>query len=340
MKKEIIRIELYHTFFKDKSINEAFEKNGYNVSSYSFFKKEGNRFITKKEYIIREFICLLKVCLKLKDFCNKKILCLGGYYSVLLICRLFSFLLGKNFHLYIYNFYIHDAGEKKIVKKILRFLLNNKKLTLIVQSPQEVNYYKSLTKSSIYFVPYCADLPSKEINNPPKILDQEYIFTGGYTNRDYSLIMECAARFTQYQFVLAISSLNTEINKKTNLPNVCIYKDITKKEFEKLVADATIVIIPLKNNVGSSGQMLCISAMQNKKPIIYANLSSINYYFTGDSGMAYKTNDLHSLETKLNSIIKDKTRQKAIGNAAYDNYINNFTTANRNSSLFNIVNKN
>lgn len=338
MSRKIIRVELYKTFFKDKAINKRFEKQGYLVEEYAFFKEEKKRFLNKKEYIAREFVCLLKLFFKIKDFRNNSILCLGGYYSTLLICRLFSFLLGNQFHLYLYNFYIHEAGEKEIVKKTLRFLLHNRKLTLIVQSPDEVSYYHQLTDIPIHFVPYCADIPENKLEAPEQTPTKEYIFTGGYTNRDYPLMIACAKAFPECHFVFAVSSLNTEVFQERLPENITVYKDIPKTNFDWLLAHATLVVVPLKKDVGSSGQMLCIGAMQNKKPIIYSDISSINYYFTDDSGIAYKLNDPESLQASLHILIRSHEKREQMGQAAYLRYINHFTTANRNQALFHVIN--
>lgn len=338
MREKIVRIELYHTFFKDNAINELFETHGYQVEEYAFFKEEKKRFLTKKEYIRREAVCLLKLIFKLKDFRNNKILCLGGYYSTLLMCRLFSFLLGTNFHLYIYNFYIHEAGEKEMVKKILRFLLHNRKLTLIVQSPEEVSYYKALTKAPVHFVPYCADLTEKNADRPEQIPEKEYIFTGGYTNRDYALMIALAGLFPDRLFVFAVSGLNTEVFQQPLPDNIQVYKDIPKAHFDWLLGHAAIVIAPLKKDVGASGQMLCIGAMQNKKPVVYSNISAINYYFTSETGVAYEMNNIQSLQTGLQSLLQNPQKRKEMGEAAYEKYKNKFTTACRNRALFNIIN--
>lgn len=338
MRKKIIRVELYNTFFKEKAINELFEKQGYLVEEYAFFKEEKKRFLTKEEYILREMVCLLKLLFKIKDFRNNKVLCLGGYYSTLLMCRLFSCLLGKDFHLYIYNFYIHEAGEKEVVKKILRFLLHNRKLTLIVQSPEEVSFYKALTNVPVHFVPYCADFVEKSTDKPDRLPPKEYIFTGGYTNRDYSLMIALADLFPLCNFVFAVSGLNTEVFQKSLPNNIFVYKDISKTHFDWLLEHASIVIAPLKKNVGSSGQMLCIGAMQNKKPVIYSNISAINYYFTDKTGVAYEINNIQSLYTGLQSLLQDPYKRKIIGEAAYEKYKDSFTTASSNRALFNIIN--
>lgn len=335
--KQIIKVELYRTFFKDNTLNKLLKEHGYEIEQYSFFGEEKKYFLTKIEYILREFLCFLKLLFKIKAFRNQKILCLGGYYSTLMICRVFPLLLGKDFRLFIYNFYLHEAGERRIVKRILRFLLNNRKLVLIVQSPQEIDYYKSLANIPIHFVPYCSNMNLQSNNADRSVPFNNYIFTGGYTNRDYSLILECAKKLPRYIFVLAMSALNEEVKTESLPVNIHLYKDISKQEFETLVSQATVVIVPLKKDVGSSGQMLCLSAMQNKKPIIYCNVSAINYYFTEETGIPYEINNSHSAINNIEMLMSDKEKRERIGNKAFSYYKTHYTIDNRNQLLFNII---
>ena len=104
----------------------------------------------------------------------------------MLFARLFGKILGDNHHLYLHNFYIHSLGKNKYVQMVLRFLMNNDNLTLMAQTPGEIDFYRRLSERiNILFVPYCSDV--KEQHTDVK-LDDGYIFTGGYTNRDLSLI--------------------------------------------------------------------------------------------------------------------------------------------------------
>jgi glycosyltransferase involved in cell wall biosynthesis len=289
---------------------------------------------------MREIVCLLKLIFKLPAFRNNKVFCLGGYYSTLLICRIFYPFLGKKFRLYIYNFYLHEAGEKKIIRIILRFLLNNPKCTLIVQSPKEVDFYKKLTTISIEFVPYCADFSSIGESTGLQIPPGDYIFTGGYTNRDYPIVLKCASAFPDQSFVIVAAHLNTEIKENDVPVNVKLFKDIRNSEFEMLLSHSKIVLVPLKSDVGASGQMLCVSAMQHKKPIVFSDISSINYYFKNYiSGIPYPLGNEKILIDELSKLIPSSELQNKLGENAYKEYVDKFTPLHRDIQLFDILSK-
>lgn len=118
------------------------------------------------------------------------------------------------------------------------------------------------------------------------------------------------------RFMFVVSNLNKEIG---DLPsNVTLKRNVSAEEFANLMEGAAIVVVPLKEDVGSSGQMLCLQAMRYHKPIVYANVSSINYYFTKESGIPYKLGDLLSLTEALESLLDDEAQAKKIGDKAFE----------------------
>ena len=340
MNNDLLIIELYRSLMENIAFSDYLSQRGYKVKIFSFFKQEKKRFINKKSYMLREAACFIKLLFNIFKFRNKKVYCLGGFYAILFMYKMFGLFLGENFRLYIFNFYIHRTGEKKIVKRILRFLLKNKRCILIVQSPGEVDYYQSLTSIPVHFVPYCANLIKIKPGGSIVLPEMEYVFTGGYTNRDYLGVLQCAARMPDTKFVLAVSLLNMDFKSLETPSNIIVYKDIIRDDFEYLLAKATVVLIPLMSDVGASGQMLCLSAMQNKKAIVYSNVSVVNYYLANDAGIPYQMGNVDSMEKGLKSLLSDEKLREITGCNAFKNYENNYTVEHQNRQLFNIVDRN
>jgi len=340
MKRGLLILQLYHSSGKHNSFSNYLSERGYNIRFFSFFRKENRRFIDKKSIVIREFICFVKLLFNFSTLRNKNIFCLGGFYAILLIYKFFGLFLGKEFRLFIYNFYIHQAGENKTIKNILRFLLKNKRCILIVQSPCEVDYYQKLTSIPVYFVPYCANLVRFIPSGTVLLPETKYVFSGGYTNRDYPGVLQCAMRMPDTKFVLVVSSLNVGFKDLVIPSNVILYKDIMLEDFEYLLSNATVILIPLMRDVGASGQMLCLSAMQNKKAIVYSNISVVSYYMENHAGVPYQIGDINSMEKGLKSVLSDEKLRETIGNNAFKNYENNYTVEHQNKQLFNIIDKN
>lgn len=309
------------------------EKKGIDVIRFSIKDKPKNKFLSKKQVILFNLYAFIRILINLHLFRNVKTYCAGASLSMMLIYKLFGNILGRDAHLYIDNFYIHGLSENKCVKIILKFLLSNKKLTLIVQSPYEVEYYKSISNCyDICFLPYCSDIG---IESRTDSLGKKYVFTGGYTNRDYPLMIKLAESMPEFEFVFVLSKFNNSFNK---LPgNVTIKTDVDFNTFSKLLASAFLVVVPLEKNVGSSGQMLCLQSMRYSKPIVYTDISSINYYFTEDSGLPYNIGDLLSLKSAVEKVLFDEELARRLGKNAYENSLN-YTIKSRLKMLDNLIN--
>lgn len=301
---ELIIIRQYSTY-PLPLIGKWYNENVGKVRILDISSHESHKFLSKKRLICQWLKAFFKWLPEIPSFKDNKIYCTSAHLPFLFICRLFNRYLG-NYHVYLHNFYIHGLGRNQWVKKVLSFLLNNDNITLIVQSESEVDYYKNLSaKSDIKFVPFCSDFKPITDKLPPGIkLPKSFIFTGGYTNRDYALILELANRFTYKNFVIVASSLN-HIRPSDTTSNVTLIHDLPPEQFESLLAASQIVIVPLKEDVGSSGQMLSISAIRNKKPTIYTNLPIISYFFKSKAGYPYTIGDIESMTSALKSCLND-----------------------------------
>lgn len=313
----IITINSFQTY--GDGFGDYCQSKGICVEHYSFSKRPRSQFQSKCERVVREIVAFFKLFTIFPKIARRKIYCTGEQLGTLAFFRLFKFLLGKNGHLYIHNFYMHGLGKNRYVKMVLSWLFNNERVTLICQSPNEMAYYKELTnKCHLTFVPYCSDIlpPSVgELSDNSQL--ERYIFSGGYTNRDYELIGELAARHPEQSFLIVASSLNKNVD---NLPrNVVVKKDIPNNEFERYLSNSIGVIVALKEDVGSSGQMLTISAMRNKKPIIYTDIQAINYYFTLYSGCPYVLGDIESLDNAYRRVFSNYEDAKKMGEIAFVN---------------------
>lgn len=338
-------VESYKTYFKNNSFenfirnkNIEYEIFWFNEDkdSHAYFRNRKSIFLTKRQIFIRELINFFLVTFKIGSFRNKKIVCFGGQYSLMLFTKMFGVFLGRGYHLIIYNFYIHKLGEYKIVRHIISFLLSSKKISLIVQSPEEINYFSALSKNKVHFIPYCEN-PDEKIN---KLVDEEegYLFTGGYTNRDYDLILECAKKNPKIKFMVVVSKLNKNINKMSLPDNVIMKEEVDYLTFKKLMYNSMAVIVPLKEDVGASGQMLCIGAMKMTKPIIYTNISSINYYFKeNECGIPYEIGDVTSLNQAIEKLFSNDFDSKLMAKKAFTHYAENYTLNKRDEKLLEII---
>jgi len=198
-------------------------------------------------------------------------------------------------------------------------MINTPQVTLLVQDPNEIQYYQELAeKMEVKYFPYCQD----EI----EILRHEgeredYIFAGGYTNRDYDCLIEAAAGIDA-GFVLIGSRYN---RIETSLPNVRVLTDVEADVFYSYLKNARIVVLPLKEETGSSGQMVALAAMSLGKPVVYADVTSVAQYFEeGISGISYKIRNARDLADKLSELLSEPRLCSELGRRALERYRGRF----------------
>ena len=98
--------------------------------------------------------------------------------------------------------------------------------------------------------------------------------------------------------------------------NVTLLYNLPKDQFESILTGAEVVIVPLREDVGASGQMLAISAARNAKPVVYTDLSVISYFFSDGAGIPYRLGDLDSLSAGLHALLSDYGLRERCGRKA------------------------
>lgn len=325
---------------------ESYREEGIPVERWNVCSKKTRDFASKGWLIRLWGATFLRWIPKIGKLKNKTIFATAAHLPLLAIAKLFGRMMG-DYKIYLDNFYLHSLGQNKAIRFTLSWLIANPRVTIFTYSPTEVDYFKNLSAlPAVTFIPFCSDfnpvidrlpedfheklsaLTSKLSDNPITTSEGKpgYIFTGGYSNRDYNLIYRLAERFPSIPFVIVASSLN-RLSELTKTPsNILLYTDLPNHQFESILAASTIVIIPLREDVGASGQMLAISALRNNKPTIYTDLPVISYFFKpatitnlaeqqephSEAGIPYTLGDLESLSTALTALTTDTAHYNSI----------------------------
>ena len=232
---------------------------------------------------------------------------------------------------------MHSLGKNPVIRRILRFLLNSKRITVIAQSPGDVEYFSKLSVNKPLFVPYCED-DYRVPTNFDLVPEEPYLFAGGYSNRDYHSVLKCARAVPKQQFVIVASHLNKEFSDDSAPPNVTVFRDLDFERFHGLLEKSTAVIVPLKEDVGSSGQMACIAAMRLGKPVIFAESPAVDYFFEENCGLPYKMGNADSLTEAVRRFRRlSPEGASEIGANSRKNFLAKFTKDRRNAQLLEVI---
>jgi hypothetical protein len=237
--------------------------------------------------------------------------CSTSHYAALLSARLAS-VFGARTEVFLFNFYLHELGALAPVRLVLKTLLSGR-VGLVVQSPNEVDYYSRLAPTAtVEYQPLgFAPIAASGIG----VKTEDYVFSGGYTNRDYDLYVAAAELLYPLPFVLACATAN---RLPAALPaNLRIIRDCSSTEFYRTMGAARLVVLPLKKDVGSSGQMVALAAMQLAKCVIYTDIPVVGQYFSdGQTGIACPIGDLDRLVALIARWYPDEAGAERIGRAA------------------------
>ncbi len=298
--------------------------NEFNIIQFKTIEIISTKFKGKLLLIAEEILFLLKLIANTYKLYNKNIICGSHHYSTLLYFRLLK-LFNTNNKIYIFNFYIHETSKYSFTKNILKILFNQK-MGMMVQSNNEINFFNKISNNiTISYFPFCMN--EIVFNKNSNFSYHDYIFSGGYTNRDYGLLIESSKKFPDIKFIIVCSNLN---NLPSIIPpNVIVLKNLPSDLFHSYLFNSKIVIISLKEDVGSSGQMVALAAMQAEKPIIYPSFDVISQYFDNFiNGVEYEAGKTLSLNNAISYCIENNKTAINIGGNAKMKYYKNFQRKN------------
>lgn len=162
---KIVQLQSYRVY--GTAYANHLEKDGVTIERFFLAEKPRVKFPSKKDIVKGETKGVFQILFHLGLFRNARVYSTGGQFAMMFVSRLFGWALGKGYHLYLHNFYLHSLGNNKWVQRVLRFLMNNSRLTLIAQTLGEIAFYRKLSdKINLQFIPYCSDVKSRPNNIP------------------------------------------------------------------------------------------------------------------------------------------------------------------------------
>lgn len=248
-------------------------------------------------------------------------ICSSGHYAALAAARLSS-LLARDTRVFLYNIYLHELGSNVLVRAVLRALLT-KRVTVVAQTERDARLFASLGgAAAVELVPYGQD-PVQGVEERA-LAEADYVFSGGYTNRDYDALLRCARSLPGLQFVVAASSLN--VIRESVPPNVRLLHDLPDQEFHALLAGARLVVLPLKDVGGAAGQMVCLAAMSFGRPVVVPDLQTVaEYVEDGVTGIVYRAGDESAMRAAIERRADDLEQLVRMGENARARYRASFT---------------
>jgi len=220
--------------------------------------------------------------------------------------------------LFCFGFFLHDERWLRLFRWLVK--LDRQNDHYVIFSETEAELYESelgISRERLHFVPL-GDWG--EARQRPSALRSteigDYYFAGGRSNRDYLPLIE-AFRSLPARLLIVCSKSNLEELGDLELPaNVEIFCDLPADEFDLYLRQCRAGIIPLKNDLGSSGQSVALALMRAARCVIATDVAGVRDYVEDQVSGALIGDMATQLPDLICSLEKDPARLKAMGAAA------------------------
>jgi glycosyltransferase involved in cell wall biosynthesis len=301
---------------------ERMLRERYDVRVRAARRDRGAGFISKRELVRGEMSFFLRLLASPSLYGRDcRVVCIGGHYGTLLFAAVLR-AFGLRRPTYLLNFYLHELGQHPLVKRVLDMLLTGD-VHVLAQTRGDAEYFRQfLPPDNVAVLPYSQEDPFVDVGIPPSE-NGGYVFSGGWTNRDYDFLFRCAKQLPAMPFVV-VASKQSAISEEPP-SNVSLLIELESAEFHRLMARSRFVVIPLREDVGSSGQMVLLAAMAAGKAAIVARVGAVaDYIEDGVTGVFYDLGSEASLVSALASLYADDRRVRELGLAARETYLKRF----------------
>ena len=131
------------------------------------------------------------------------------------------------------------------------------------------------------------------------------VFSGGLSDRDFETVIKA---FTNTNIPVTIVCTNMPVFKNPELitNNITIARGVSEMEYHSLVLSSDVVVIALKNEYSSCGQLLFTFCMKNGIPIIATDCyGTQDYIINKDNGILVPVKDDKAIFDAYNKLVND-----------------------------------
>ena len=199
--------------------------------------------------------------------------------------------------------FIHGRRARQIINRAWR-LLKFPELGFITFSPSETRNLVEevgMPAAKVHFHLWRQQLDGQPASD--SVGDDGYIFSGGFSNRDYDLLLS-ASRDLAAPVVVVAAEHNT-IDASLH-PQATIHRNLPEAEFEQLLARSKVVAMPLKSQGEACGQSVLLRVLRNGKPLIATRHEAIEAYLGSDYQGFVAPGDAGAMRERLRQALTDE----------------------------------
>lgn len=208
--------------------------------------------------------------------------------------------------------FVHSITLRRAFNVLVR-LLKTRRLYFVTFSQSELDNlakHAGVPRENLYPHLWRQDLWGAVAKD--EISEGDYIFSGGYSNRDYAMLIE-VLRDTPYKSVLIASKLNQLPSDIP--PTMKVLLDTDEHTFEKYLAGSRVVVIPLKSVGDACGQSVLLRVLRTEKPLIITRQQAVEEYLGADYPGYVPANDPEALKQSIRRAYEDSAYRQQLATA-------------------------
>jgi glycosyltransferase involved in cell wall biosynthesis len=159
-----------------------------------------------------------------------------------------------------------DDGLAGIIQKILLHLADRAIFRFAPQSTDELPLFSAtwgISQDKLRFLNYFYTFTDKDLSSPAPA-QEDFIFSGGNSHRDYKALLKASEMLPEYKFVIASNLLDG-----IKLPPNVRAGQVQRTEFIRLMRASNAVVVPIQAGlIRATGQQTYLNAMLLEKPVI------------------------------------------------------------------------
>jgi glycosyltransferase involved in cell wall biosynthesis len=222
---------------------------------------------------------------------------------------------------YIYYKFIKTVLKSKYICKIICFAASEKEYYL-----KKFN----LSEDKIVHTYYGIE-PTSNKAQFLNVMDNKYFLSVGRSNRDYEFLFDAFEKNKEKLIVLCDDIIPRKSENITTLNN--IFGD----EYINYLSNCIAVIIPLKDENISSGQLVFLRALELGKPVIVTTNNTITEYLKNGYNCIVIEKTFEALSEAINRIKDDKEFYSLLVNNGKKTFNERFTIDKFSESLSQII---
>ena len=216
-----------------------------------------------------------------------------------------------------------------------RILLNRVDLVVTHSSSESLHYARLFRQppGKFAYIPLWVHVSeSVEFHDEPALA----VVSAGRSNRDYDTLIEAASKLE-----VPVKIICDSFHTSREIPrNVEILSNCHQEEYLQTLASARVVVIPLKDDGESSGQMVLLHSMALGKAVLITRTREIEEYVEdGRTALTCDKGSSSDLLRQLKRLMDDASLARALGYAARERFYSTHTLQAGLSSLGRLINE-